>query len=467
MTAALESFERKMRDAGMPEPAIRGFRHYYSLLAEGTTGVIRDEDIEPLSSGALTQYARTEEYREAGAEAMGKAVTIKLNGGLGTSMGLDGPKCLLEAREGMTFLDIAIRQARAQRAVSDRPVPLILMNSFNTEEQSRQILAKYDDPSCGLPSSFQQHRFPKVRSDDFTPARWPANPALEWNPPGHGDLYAALDTSGMLERLLDAGKRYAFISNIDNLAAVLDPALLGYFANRDLPFMMEVVRRTPMHRKGGHPARMRDSGRLVLREIAQTAPEDLDSFQNIERYRWFNTNNLWIDLQRLAALVEDSGGIVKLPLVRNRKHLDPRDDSTPEVYQIETAMGAAVGLFAGAEAVAVPIARYAPVKKTVDLLVIRSDRFRLSDRYILTRAEGATEHTTVRLDERFYGKYDDLERHFPEGPPSLRDCEELTVEGDVRFGRAVAARGRARVRNRRDEQTAVADGSVLEGEVEL
>jgi UTP--glucose-1-phosphate uridylyltransferase len=467
MATTLEAFEVKMREAHMPEPAIRTFRHYYSLLTEGTTGLIHERDIEPLTDDNLTDYERTTAFSDAGHEAMNKAVVIKLNGGLGTSMGLDGPKCLLEARDGMTFLDIAIRQTQALRTLAGDRIPLILMNSFNTEEQSRAVLTRYENPSCGLPPSFLQHRFPKVMGEGLVPAQWPANPALEWNPPGHGDLYAAMHTSGMLERLLDAGKRYAFISNIDNLAAVLDPALLGYLVANSLPFMMEVVGRTPMHRKGGHPARLRDSGRLILREIAQTAPEDLDTFQDVERYRYFNTNNLWIDLQRLAALVEESNGVVKLPLIRNRKHLDPRDTSSPEVYQIETAMGAAVTLFAGAEAVAVPLRRYAPVKKSVDLLLIRSDRLHLSERCVLTPAEGTTERITVRLDERFYGKYDDLEARFPDGPPSLRDCEELLIEGDVLFGKGIKAKGRVRIRNLHADQRSIADGAQLTDTVEL
>ncbi|MBD3316812.1 MAG: UTP--glucose-1-phosphate uridylyltransferase [Chitinivibrionales bacterium] len=467
MDAALRPFEEKMRAAQMPEPAVQTFRHYYALLAQGTTGIIREKDIEPLTDDDLTTYEHAAAFKDAGIEAMDEVVAVKLNGGLGTSMGLDGPKCMLEARGGMTFLDTTIRQMQSGHTLSGRAIPLVLMNSFNTEAQSLALLEKYEDPSCGLPHSFLQHRFPKVLRDGLGPATWPANPTLEWNPPGHGDLYAAMYTSDILARLQKAGKRYAFVSNIDNLAAVLDPVLLGYFVSRRLPFMMEVVRRTPMHRKGGHLARLRAGGRLVLREIAQAAAEDLDSFQDVVRHRWFNTNNLWVDLERLATMMEEAKGVVKLPLIRNHKHLDPRDSSSPEVYQIETAMGAAVSLFDGAEAIAVPNERYAPVKKSVDLLVLRSDRFQMSDDFVLSPAPATTDTISVRLDERYYGKYDDLEARFPSGPPSLKNCEEFVVEGDVVFGKKTRVEGRATVHNTQTVRAAIDDGMVLTGKVTL
>ena len=90
---------------------------------------------------------------------------------------------------------------------------------------------------------------------------------MEWNPPGHGDIYIALETSGILEKLLQADYRYAFISNIDNLGATLDTEILAYIESHSLPFLLEVTKRTEMDRKGGHLARHKN-GHLVLREAA-------------------------------------------------------------------------------------------------------------------------------------------------------------------------------------------------------
>ena len=157
-----------------------------------------------------------------------------------------------------------------------------------------------------------QHKFPKILRDGLAPASWPDNPQLEWNPPGHGDIYTALVTSGALKGFLERGIRYAFVSNSDNLGATLDEGLLGHFAAEEYPFMMEVAERTPSDQKGGHLARRRQDGRLVLREIAQCPPEETDAFTDIHRYRYFNTNSIWINLQHLQRLA-DRGGIGDLP----------------------------------------------------------------------------------------------------------------------------------------------------------
>jgi UTP--glucose-1-phosphate uridylyltransferase len=134
---------------------------------------------------------------------------------------------------------------------------------------------------------------------------------------------------------------------------------------------------TKADRKGGHIARR--GGRLVLRDTAQTPPEDADSFRDVGRWRFYNTNNLWIHVPTLAEVVAASQGALGLPLIVNRKTVDPGDPSSPGVIQLETAMGAAIGVFDGARAICVPRSRFAPVKTTDDLLVLRSDVYALTD----------------------------------------------------------------------------------------
>ena len=102
----------------------------------------------------------------------------------------------------------------------------------------------------------------------------------------------------MLEALLEQGFRYAFISNADNLGAKLDPRIVAHLADREIPFLMEVVEGTEADRKGGHIAQRRSDGQLVLRETAQTPPEDEASFRDFRHWRYYNTNNLWVDLTR-------------------------------------------------------------------------------------------------------------------------------------------------------------------------
>jgi UTP--glucose-1-phosphate uridylyltransferase len=283
---------------------------------------------------------------------------------------------------------------------------------------------------------------------------------MEWAPPGHGDLYTALVTSGLLEQMLERGYRYAFVSNSDNLGAVLHPRILAWFAGSGAPFLMEVADRTPSDRKGGHLARRRADGALVLREIAQTPDEDVEAFQDVARHRYFNTNTLWVDLRALADVLERSGGVVDLPMIVNRKTVDPGDKQSTPVIQLETAMGAAIGVFEGAAALRVPRSRFVPVKTTDDLLSLRSDAYVIGDGMAVGLApERDGTPPLVALDPDHYKLVSDFEPRFPGGAPSLVGCDALTVRGDVTFGRDVVVRGEVVV----EGVERVPDGAVLEG----
>ena len=263
----------------------------------------------------------------------------------------------------------------------------------------------------------------------------------------------------MLAALLERGYRYAFVSNADNLGAVLDPRILAWFAAAAVPFAMEVADRTPADRKGGHLAR-RAGGGLVLREVAQTDPDDLEAFQDIVRHRYFNTNSIWLDLRELAAVL-DRDGFLALPLIVNRKTVDPADPASPAVIQLETAMGAAIAAFPGAQALRVPRSRFAPVKTTDDLLVLRSDAYVLDDLARLVPAPGRSGPAPlVRLDPEHYRLVADFDARFPSGAPSLIACDALTVRGDVRFGAGVVVRGDIVV-GEPGTALAVPDGAVL------
>ncbi|MEJ5357029.1 MAG: UTP--glucose-1-phosphate uridylyltransferase [Desulfobacterales bacterium] len=461
--AHLGEFVAKMAAAGLAPFVIETFSRYYRRLAAGESGLIGDADILPVQPDELPDESALAPFGPAGREALPRSVQIVLNGGLGTSMGLRGPKSLLPVRPGLTFLAIILERARADGS------RIALMNSFNTQAETAAALARLaPEPQ---PLCFLQHRFPKVRRADLRPAVWPADPELEWNPPGHGDVYAALFASGTLDRLLAEGVRYALIRNVDNLGAGMKPEILGYFADRGLPFLMEVAEKTPADVKGGHLARRRDDGRLILREAAQCPKAELSAFQDIRRYRFFNTNNIWIRLDTLREAIRGKGGI-DLPMIVNPKTLDPRDETSPPVYQIETAMGAAISFFEGAAALRVPRSRFLPVKTCNDLLAVASDCFVISPErgFVLNparEASGRDEVIRIRLDPRYYGKYERFAERFPEGPPSLIECDALTVEGDVRFEAGVRIRGTVTIKNRRDRPAVIPAGSLLDGDLEL
>ncbi len=431
----------KAEAGGVRGAELAALRRRLRQLGEQDAGLLPGEVLQPLAD-----LPRLEELPEPSpgqiSEVLDRLVIVKLNGGLGTTMGLSGPKSLLEVKPGVTFLDVLARQVLALRKRHRARLPLVLMNSEITRDPSLEVLHRYADLSVpGVPEDFLQGREPKIRASDFHPVEWPDDPELEWCPPGHGDIYPALEASGTLDALLGAGLRYAFVSNSDNLGALADVRIAAWLAAEQVPFAMEAVRGTPADRKGGHLARYQ--GRLVLRETAQV-PDDDASFTDVDRWRWYNTNNIWIDLRALKDLQATDPAAPELALIVNRKTVDPRDQESTPVIQLESAMGAAIGSIPDARALHVPRSRFAPVKTTDDLLVVRSDAYELtSDGQMRPRFDG--EEPVVTLDDDYYRLLPDFEQRFPYGVPSLRDCERFEVEGDVTFGADVVATGKVRV----------------------
>lgn len=433
----LAAATQKMLEAGVPQPAIDTFAHYYGQLVAGATGMIPEDTVDPLCdvdrAAEVTAQVSDDEKRRAASQT----VVIKLNGGLGTSMGMDRAKSLLPVHGDRTFLDLTVAQVLHVRAELDVQLPLVFMNSFATDADTLAALAAYDLEVDGIPLRFLQSQEPKLRADDLTPVEWAADPALEWCPPGHGEVYSALASSGVLSALLDAGIRYAAISNSDNLGASPDPAMMAWFAATGAPYAAEICRRTPQHVKGGHLVVRRSDGRLILREIAQTPEGDRRAAADLERHRYFHTNNLWLDLRRVADVVRERNGVLGLPLIVNPKTVDPTDPESTRVLQVESAMGAAIEVFEGAVAIEVDLSRFQPVKTTSDLLLMRSDVFELT---ASARLEARTQVPHVTLDPRFYATVAQLDARIPY-PPSLRGARSLTVEGEWIFGRDVVVAG--------------------------
>ena len=453
-------FAAKMAAAGEPDVAIRNFRHYFELLRAGEQGKLGEDQIEPVHD--VTDASTLARYRPAGEAALAKAVVVKLNGGLGTSMGMTKAKSLLTAKDGLSFLDIIVRQTLHLRRTFGVRLPLVLMNSFRTREDCRRVLAQYPDLPTDVPVDFLQHRVPRILKSDLTPVAWPEAPEHEWCPPGHGDIYAALETSGMLDLLLARGFEYVFVSNSDNLGAVLDVDILGFVASEEVPFLMEVIDRSEADRKGGHIARHRD-GRLLLREGAQCPADAQDAFQDIARYKYFNANNLWLRLRALDDVMRRTHGVLGLPMIANEKPVDPADPASPTVIQLETAMGAALSVFDGARAVRVPRARFVPVKTTGDLVVLWSDVYELTDDYrVVPSPRRPDPAPLVDLDGRYFRRVQDLEVRFPHGAPSLVAAQRLKVRGDVRFGRGVVVTGDVAIEHAGPSPLVIQDGTELQ-----
>ena len=447
----------KMREAGQSEEAIRNFLDARERVVSGAATLISSASLEP-----ATGVVRLDDLPDGDvASALGQVAMIKLNGGLATTMGLRSPKSLLEAREGRSFLDVIAGQVLNLRRTHGVQLPLILMDSEATRAATLPALQQHPELAIdGIDPDFLQSMVPKLDAATMAPVQWPADPALEWCPPGHGDVYGALRRSGMLAELLARGINFAMISNADNLGSTLDPRIAAFVTREQIPFLMEVVVGTEADRKGGHVARRIEDGQLILRESAQTPPEDEESFRDYRRWRYFNTNSLWVDLRALQAILDSQDGVLRLPVIVNRKTVDPRDTSSTPVIQLESAMGAAIESFPGSRLLEVPRTRFVPVKGTDDLCVLRSDVYALTDdMHVQPVPERADSLPFVELDKSVYRLLDEFEKRFPAGVPSLREASRFVVHGDATFGADVVIRGAAEISVA--EPTVIADGSVL------
>lgn len=447
-------FEDKMRHADVPDAAIKAFLHNYSTLTSDVSGMIPESSISP-AHDIRTWDDITSSTVPAPHDIIANTVCIKLNGGLGTSMGLKKAKSLLPVKDGGNFLDIIVSQIKFLREKAGFPVRLLLMDSFSTSGDTLSYLSKYAADGFNNPSEVElmQNMSPKILADNLRPASWPQDPQLEWCPPGHGDLYPALAGSGWLDRLLSDGVKYAFVSNSDNLGAQLDLGFLNWFAQSGAPFVMEVTRRTEADKKGGHIAIRNSDGQLVLREIAQCPDDDIPAFQDISKHRFFNTNNLWIRLDRLQEILDANNGILPLPVICNRKTLDPRDPSSPNVLQLETAMGAGIECFPGAMAVDVPRSRFFPVKTCSDLFLLRSDAVVIDEHGKISLAPSLDgTPPVIDLDPKIYKLVDSLDSL---GLPSLLNVKKLVVRGKFRFEPGAALSGDVILENDSEETIAV------------
>ncbi|MDD5262430.1 MAG: UTP--glucose-1-phosphate uridylyltransferase [Methylacidiphilales bacterium] len=466
---ALKLVELKMRQAGLGCTVIRAFRQNYLALVSGETGLIPEGSIQPVENLPRLEEFRREISNERASELVSQTVVFKLNGGLGTSMGLDKAKSLIEVKNGLNFLDFTARQILHLREKFHAPLRFLVLNSFNTSVDTLRHLQTYPDLGGGdLPLQLIQSKAPKLCADTLLPVEWPEQPELEWCPPGHGDLYPTLAACGLMEKFSRLGIRYLFISNSDNLGANLDLGLLDYFATSEIPFLMEVAERTASDKKGGHLARNAEDGRLLLRESAQCRDEDGAVFQDITRHRFFNTNNLWVRVDRLEQELKANGDVLPLPLIRNIKTVDPRNKKSPQVVQLETAMGAAIQLFEGAGAVVVPRRRFAPVKTTSDLLALRSDAYRINKDFTLELApERNGVPPAIRLEDGHYKMMDSFELAFGDAVPSLKACQSLEIKGPVRCAGGVRVEGKVKILNSAPERKEWKAGVYRDAEVGL
>ncbi len=449
MTDPFEAAATKMRGRGMSDMAIAQFHRLYDVWRSDSAGSwIREDDVEPVVDVPSFHDVYGTIDHDKAVSAFSRTAFLKLNGGLGTSMGLSRAKSLLPVRRHkarqMRFLDIILGQVVTARHRLRVPLPLTLMDSFRTSRDTMRVVDRNRRfEQSDVPLEIIQHQEPKIVESTGLPVEFPADHDLEWCPPGHGDLFSTIWESGLLDVLESRGFEYLFISNSDNLGARPSRTLAQHFENTGAPIMVEVAVRTDADRKGGHLVRDRGTGRLLLREMSQVHPDDQSAAQDISRHPYFNTNSIWMRIDALRDMLARYDGVLPLPVIVNRKTVDPTDPDSEKVIQLETAMGAAVSLFEGAICVQVDRMRFLPVKTTDDLFIMRSDRFHLTDSFEME--DGDYHFPSVNLDRRYYRNIEDFDERFPYSIPSLAAAKSVTIEGDWTFGRNVIMYGDARL----------------------
>jgi len=436
---------------------MEGFKQLFARYRAAKGKTIEWEKIKPAPPDMLVHHADLENCpKDKEKTLLNKLCVLKLNGGLGTSMGCVGPKSVIEVRSELSFLDLNVLQTNDLNMQHNAKVPLILMNSFNTHDDTLKVITKYTNVKEPI-RTFNQSRFPRIIKDSLLPmAKDPQGDLEDWYPPGHGDVYRALYNSGLLDEMLREGKEFVFLSNIDNLGATVDLKILHYMESNKIDFLAEVTDKTRSDIKGG--TLIEYEGKARLFEIAQCPPSKVDEFKSIKKFKIFNTNNLWISLKAIKELVQ-ADKLKDVEVIVN-----PKKARGKEVIQLETAAGAAIQFFNNAKGVNVPRSRFLPVKSTSDLFVVQSNLYQLLNGYLMLDPKRPYPSVpTVTLGDKFknVGDYNIRLR----GIPNILELDQLTVSGDVTFGSGVTLKGTVIIVANQGCRIDIPDGAVIENKV--
>lgn len=444
------------------ERDIAGFKKLYlRFLSEKGPSVIWDK-IEKLPEEAVRDYSSLETpTKEKITEMLNKLVVVKLNGGLGTSMGCHGPKSVISVRNELSFLDLTVQQLEHLNKTYKTNVPLVLMDSFNTDDDMQKIIRKYKGLQVEI-YTFNQSCYPRINRESFLPIAKDAKVQdhLEaWYPPGHGDFYESFSNSGLLKKFLSAGFEYCFLSNIDNLGATVDVNILNLLLNScssPPEFLMEVTDKTRSDVKGG--TLIQYENKLRLLEIAQVPSEHVDEFKSIKKFKFFNTNNLWVKLDAIERVLK---GDLHLEIIVNNKTIE----KNVNVIQLETAVGAAMKNFNGGLGINVPRSRFLPVKKTSDLMLVMSNLYTMKHGSLVMSPQRMFPTTPfIKLGDNHFAKVKDFLTRFA-NIPDLIELDHLTVSGDVTFGKGVSLRGTVIIIANHGDRIDIPAGAILENKI--
>eukprot|EP00123_Amoebidium_parasiticum_P012074 comp21094_c0_seq1/m.28473 comp21094_c0_seq1/g.28473 ORF comp21094_c0_seq1/g.28473 comp21094_c0_seq1/m.28473 type:complete len:493 (-) comp21094_c0_seq1:387-1865(-) len=457
MVGALKKLVDGAEEVEAAQAELEAFVQLFDRFISKSEEKISWDKIKPPPQGMVRLYNELAEVPESDIrDQLEKLVVVKLNGGLGTTMGCTGPKSVIEVRDDMTFLDLTVRQIEWLNETYGTDVPLILMNSFNTHADTEKIIQKYAASPVTI-LTFNQSRFPRFFKESLLPCptNW-SSPNDMWYPPGHGDVYGALKRSGVLDGLLAKGKEIMFMSNIDNLGATVDLNILNFFDKNETEFIMEVTNKTQADVKGG--TLIDYEGQCRLLEIAQVPKDHVEEFKSIKKFRIFNTNNLWMKLNAVDRLVRANE--LNMEIIINDKTLDGQ-----KIVQLETACGAAIKYFKGACGINVPRSRFLPVKTCSDLFIVKSNLYSIQHGALVMSPERPFPTVPlVKLGDEHFKKVSQFMDRFAK-IPNIVELDHLTVTGDVTLGPGVILRGTVIIVANHGARIDIPAGAILENKV--
>ncbi|KAK0996211.1 UTP-glucose-1-phosphate uridylyltransferase [Friedmanniomyces endolithicus] len=433
------------------------FRRYLNDKAKSNE--IDWNRIAPPKPGQVVDYNSLSNTESV--DFLSKLAVLKLNGGLGTSMGCVGPKSVIEVRDGMSFLDLSVRQIEFLNRTYDVNVPMILMNSFNTDKDTANIIKKYEGHNIDI-MTFNQSKYPRILKDSLLPAPKSAESQIsDWYPPGHGDVFESLYNSGILDKLLDRGIEILFLSNADNLGAVVDLNILQHMVETRAEYIMELTDKTKADVKGGTIIDYEGQARLL--EIAQVPKQYVNEFKSIKKFKYFNTNNIWMNLRAVKRVVENNE--LEMEIIPNGKSIpaDKKGETDVSVIQLETAVGAAIKRFKNAHGVNVPRRRFLPVKTCSDLMLVKSDLYTLKHGQLMIDPSRFGPAPLIKLGSDFK-KVSQFQSRIP-SIPKILELDHLTITGAVNLGRGVVLKGTVIIVASEGNTIDVPPGSILENVV--
>ncbi len=433
----MESQEKsKLNNIGLSETTLEYFWGFFNKYREGSAKLKDWNRIKSPTLEKLPNYdsLKTPEGSKC-QNILEKLAVCKLNGGLGTSMGCSGPKSLIKIRENKSFLDLILEQLTYLNKEFGVNVPLYLMNSFYTHPEIEEYLKNKDFPVAI--HSFMQSKFPRLDKNSGEPLALKINSKEAWYPPGHGDIFHCLQNQGLLDEMLNKGIKVLFVSNVDNLGAEVDLKILNEVISKKIPFVLEMTPKTPLDVKGG--TLYESSGNLHLLEVAQVPDEHLSEFCGVDKFKVFNTNNVWIHLECLQERLKK--GPLDLNLIINEKRVEDNP-----VIQLETAIGSAIDNFSESIGLVVSRNRFLPVKNTSDLMLIQSDLFNLNKGKLTRNSKRKISNLPIIKWGKQFSQFEDYKSRVPK-VPKLLNLDSLEIEGDVSFKGDITLSGQVVIKN--------------------